>query len=104
MVKILKIVKNLAKGKIKRDDADGLLTQMKSLSSDNERRILQAISDMVKRLPAISITEAFGELELTTGYLDPLSFPLLTGFDQNTKLVWPKLLQKEAKMSSSQLN
>ncbi|KAL9545990.1 hypothetical protein MBANPS3_006883 [Mucor bainieri] len=104
MMKILKIVKDLAKGKITRKGSDKKLNDLKDTSSGDELRILQAIFNMVQKLPFTPIAEPLGELELTTSYLDLLLFPLLTDFDQNTKLVWPNLLQKEARISSANVN
>lgn len=42
----------------------------------------------IEKLPTVDINEPLGELELTSGYLDPLLFPLFTDYKVKNKLIW----------------
>lgn len=59
---------------------------------------------MIEKLPTVDINEPLGELELTSGYLDPLLFPLFTDYKVKNKLIWPNLVQRESSFGEKDLN
>ncbi|KAG9298147.1 hypothetical protein G9A89_002584 [Geosiphon pyriformis] len=100
-LKIIPIVKCLQREEITRKNAVLKLQMLATDCAYGECAILQAIENIIQRVPTITLKSPIGEVELCTAYIDPVLSPIFGDPDRGVFLRWSNKEAPESKNRKS---